>query len=79
MTVRRGRPVVLFEGAPKSMHWYEDVRSVLELGRWLEARGELSALPEDWVGFLQSPWLFEQEQSRLRKAQLEGENNGSPA
>jgi hypothetical protein len=65
------RPVVLFSGVPRSVQWYEDPYSVLELGKWLEGRGVLPPLPDEWEELFEKPFHFEQEHSEYRRSLLD--------
>jgi hypothetical protein len=76
MPFKKTQPAVieLFPGRPKALSWFEDTHSVLEVGEWLEDRGELPPLPAEWRTLLEKPWHFEQDHHRMVRSRLDGED-----
>lgn len=52
------------------LSWWEDTHSVLEVGQFLEERGELEPLPDTWRLLLERPWAYEAEHSEFQRSLL---------
>jgi hypothetical protein len=58
--------------------WYEDPAAVLEVGEWMEERGELPPLPSEWRSLFEKPWKFAAERHRLEREWLTDPDDDGP-
>jgi hypothetical protein len=79
MPKQRPRAVVeLFPNRPKVWNWWEDTHSVLEVGTFLEERGELEPLPDRWRLLLERPWAYESEHAEYQRSLLTDPDDDGP-
>jgi hypothetical protein len=80
MPFKKTQPAVieLFPGRPKALNWWEDPLTVYELCCWLEERGDLSPLPDDWRPALEKPYHMELEYRQWQRSLLTDPDDDGP-